>query len=319
MFVNLSRLRILYLFVASVVLSLPTQINGTDSDTQTQEAALIQKYVVLCGQNTSDRIQSIQALNSTEKAYVWRLHLGLYLAGNPDFSRDQQGIILELLTLTTPQLFNPPNPNKPNERSVLEQVDLLRRRGLQIFSKDEAAKIFSAVGEPQDGEAVRLYSQLSELDKAERKASFSLMSADQKVSTWRVHFGLNLARHPEWNDQQRSIVLEGIGMVKPELYKVPKDKTWTRIVDEPVRLFTQKALLVFTRAEVAALFSELGFAEEPKSNHAKRAPGNCSCSQECDWCTHGCVGADCTVLTWGCGTFGLYACNGTCYVPPNNN
>jgi len=320
MFVNPLKLPGLYLSVALVVSSIPAQVKATDSDTQIKEADLLQKYVVLCGQNAPDKIQSIQTLNPVERTYIWRLHLGLYLARNSSLTRDQQSIVLETLTLISPQLFNPPDPNNPNERSTtLERVDQLRRRGLQVFSKDEAAEIFSAIGGSQDGEAVRRYTQLSELSKGDRKASFNLMGAEEKASLWRVHFGLNLARHPEWTDQQRSIVLEAIAMAKPELYKIPKDSNWTRLVDEPARLLTQKALLVFSKQEGAALFSELGFADQTNSNHAKRPTGSCACSLECDWCSHQCIGAECTVLTWGCGTLGLYACNGTCYVPPNNN
>jgi len=78
-------------------------------------------------------------------------------------------------------------------------------------------------------------------------------------------------------------------------------------------------LLVFSKQDAAALFSELGFDEPSKSNHAPPPAGSCGCSLENDWCTHQCVSADCTVLTWGCGTFGLYACNGICYVPPGSD
>jgi hypothetical protein len=244
------------------------------------------------------------------------------MARNATLSKDQQSIVLETLALISPQLFSPPDPKDPRGRiAILERVDQLRRRGLQVFSKDEAAEIFSAIGGAQDGEALRKYSQISELSKGDRKASFSLMSAEDKSSLWRVHLGLNLARHPEWTEQQRSIVLEAITMVTPELYKVSKDSNWTRLVDEPVRLLTQKALLVFTKQEGAALLSELGLNEQPKSNHAGRpATARCGCSQESDWCApYQCLSSECTVIIFSCGTFGIYACDGVCYVPPNSN
>ncbi len=321
MFVNRSKLPGLCISVAMVLSSLLAHVKATSSDTPIKEAELLQTYLVLCGQNAPDRIQSMQTLSPVERTYIWRLHLGLYLARNGStLTQDQQNIVLETLALISPQLFNPPDPNNPNGRSAtLERVDQLRRRGLQVFSKDEAAEIFSAIGGTQDGEALRKYTQLSELSKGDRKASFNLMKAEEKASLWRVHLGLNLARHSEWTEQQRSIVLEAIAMATPELYRFPKDSKWTRLVDEPVRLLTQKALLVFSKQEGAALFSELGF-NEPKSNHASRPiTAGCGCSQESDWCSHQCVATECTVLTWGCGTFGIYACNGTCYVPPYNN
>lgn len=321
MFVNrLSRLPRVLLLIALIVSSILTLNHAKENNSVTaaHETELLEKYVELCGRNASDRIELMQTLSPVERSYLWRVHLGLYLADKLTLSREQQNIVLETMEFISPKLFTPPDPKDPGGREMmLERVDQLRRRGLQFFSKDEAAEIFSAIGAAQDGEALRKYSQLSELSKDDRKASFSLMSAEDKSSLWRVHLGLNLARHPEWTEQQRSIVLEAIQTVSPQLYKTPRDDNWTRLVDEPVRLLTQKALLVFTKQEGAALFSELGFTEQTKLHHAQRpSPRGCGCSQESDWCAYQCISTECAVLIYGCGTFGIYACNGKCYTPP---
>lgn len=318
MFAN--RLRLPPLLVVLVVSLILTHkvVKANNSYTALNEVELLQKYVELCGQNDPGRIQLMRTLSPAERSYLWRVHLGLYLARNSALSRDQQNLVVETLELITPKLFNPPDPKDPGGRATFERVEQLRQRGLQLFSKDEAAIIFSALGGVQDGEAVRKYSELSELSKGDRKVSFGLMSAEDKSRLWRIHFGLNLARHPEWTEEQRAIVMEAIAMLTPHLYKIAKDDSnWTRLVDEPVRLITQKALLVFTKEEGAALFSELGFSEQAKFSHAK--PSTCACAQESDWCSHQCISTGCTVLTWGCGTFGIYACTGKCYVPPLND
>lgn len=318
MFAKLHTLPAIPLLVALIVPSTLTHnhAHANNSITAVKETELLEKYIVLSGQNAPDRIQLMRTLSPAERSFLWRVHLGLYLARNP-LSRDQQSIVIETLELISPQLFSPPDSRNPGDRVMtLERVDRLKQRGLQLFSKDEAAEIFSAIGGAQDGEALRKYSELSDLTKGDRKATFNLLSAEDKSSLWRVHFGLNLARHPEWTEQQRAIVLEAIAMMAPQLYKTPKDNNWTRLVDEPVRLLAQKALLVFTKEEAAALFSELGFTEQSKLNHAKGGTRGCACSQESDWCSHQCISTGCTVLTWGCGTFGIYACNGKCYTPP---
>jgi hypothetical protein len=311
--------RVPLLLVALVLSSIPTHNHAKENNSVTplNETELLQKYVELCGQDGPDKIQLMQTLSPVERSYLWKVHLGLYLSRNLILSRDQQNIVIETLDFINPKLFSPPDPKDPGGRAMmLERVDQLRRRGLQLFSKDEAAEIFSAIGGAQDSEAVRKYSQLSELSKDDRKSSFSLMSAEDKSSLWRVQFGLNLARHPEWTEQQRSIVLEAMTMVTPQLYETPRDRNWTRLVDEPVRLLTQKALLVFTKQEGAAVFSELGLSEQPKLNHAQKTPRGCECAQESDWCgPYQCITNECTVLIYGCGTFGIYACNGKCYTP----
>lgn len=257
----------------------------------------------------------MQMLSPVERSYLWRVHLGLYLARNLTLSRDQQNIVIETLEGISPKLFTGPYPKDPGGRGVkLDRIDQVRQFGFELFSEDESAEILSTIGGAQDGEALRKYTQLSELSKEERRVSFSLMSAEDKSSLWRVHLGLNLARHPEWTEQQRSIIVDALTIATPQLYKTTsKDSNWMRLVDEPVRLLMQKALLVFTKEEGAALFSELGFSE-PKLNHAKQsARRGCACSQESDWCSYQCVSTECTVVIWSCGTFGIYACNGRCY------
>lgn len=312
MFANRLRLvsRVL-LLLALVVWSIPTHNHARENIPVTvpRESELLQNYMELCEQEGPDKIQLLQTLSPVERSYAWRVHLGLYLARNSTLSTDQQNFVIETLNIINPKLFT------PGRSMTLERVEQVKRRGLQLFSKGEAAEIFSAIGGAQDRDALRKYSELSELSKEDKKLSFSLMSADDKSSLWRVHLGLNLAAHPEWTEQQRSIVLEAIAMVTPQLYK-PEDSNWRRLVDEPVRILTQKAQLVFAKQEGAALFSELGLSGQANRNHAKQRKLNgCACSQESDWCDHQCVSTECTVLTWGCGTFGIYACNGKCYVP----
>lgn len=287
--------------------------NTHDIYSELNEGELHLQYLRLCGQDVSDRIQSMRALSATERSYIWRLHLGLFLAQNPGLSKDQRTVVIETLQLATPQTFETPQPNNPVWRSqVLEPVENLRRRGLQVFSSAEIAQIFAEVGGAQDVEMLEKYTQYSQLDRGARKTRFNQISPKEKSDLFRVHLGLNLARHPEWTDDQRSIVLEAIEIVSPELYQIPKDKNWTRLVDEPIRLFAQRTLLLFSKAEAAALFAELG-GDEPQAHHAKLSQSNCSCSHQSDYCSRFCFSTNCTVLTWGCGTMMLYACDGVCY------
>lgn len=277
------------------------------------DGELQHKYLRLCRQNVSDRIQSMRELSATERSYIWRLHLGLFIAQNPGLTKDQRTVVVETLQLATPQMFGTPQPNNPVWRSrVLEPLENLRRRGLQIFSSAEIEQIFAEVGSSQDLEMLEKYTQFSQLDRGARKTKFNQISPEEKSDLFRVHLGLNLARHPEWTDDQRFIVLEAINIASPELYKIPKDKSWTRLVDEPIRLFAQRTLLLFSKPEAAALFAELG-GDEPQAHHAKPPQSNCSCSHESDYCSRFCFSTNCTVLTWGCGTMMLYACDGVCY------
>ena len=307
------------LLLGALVLSLSSpsnHVNANDTYLGLNEEELLHAYISLCSKTVPERIRSMQLLSSTERSHVWRLHLGMFLARHPTLSRDQQSIVIEALLLSTSQMFGVPEPNNPSWRAqVLEPIENLRRRGLQIFSRDEIAQIFSEIGSSQDLELLEKYTQFSQLRRSERKVRFNQISPQERSDLWRVHLGLNLARHAEWTDQQRSIVLEAIGIASPSLYQIPKDKNWTRLVDEPIRLFAQRTLLVFSEQEVETLFAELG-ADEPKAHHARlTVDGNCSCSSVSTYCTYSCFSNDCTVLTWGCGTMMLYACDGVCARP----
>jgi hypothetical protein len=298
-----------------------TTYPGDDSNVSPQEEVL-QKYVAVSAQPVEDRIKSFQALSPKERSLLWRIHLALYLIQRPDLTKDQQNVVLDTLSVATPQLFAAPDLSDPGWRArVHEPLARLQERGLQLFNKQEAAEIFSTLGQgQQETEALRKYLTLSELRRGERKVAFVKTSAQEKSELWHVHFALNLAQHPEWNEQQRSIVLEAAAMVTARLYETPKDEQWTELVDQPVRLFMQKALLVFKKSEAVALFVELG-GDEPKSHHAKPSDTPaCTCSHDSDWCvSYDCYSNQCKSSPTGCGTMWLYPCDGLCYSPPEIN
>ncbi|HSE15580.1 MAG TPA: bacteriocin fulvocin C-related protein [Pyrinomonadaceae bacterium] len=262
----------------------------------------------------------MQSLSPHDRSFLWRVHLALYITQRPNLTRDQQNVVLDTLAFASPQLFTAPNPGDAGWRTrVHEQMDQLRRRGLQLFDKEEAAEIFAMVGQrQQEADVLRKYLSLSEFKRTDRKAAFANMSAQDKANLWHVHLALNLAQHSEWNEQQRSIVLETAAMVTAKLYEIPKGPQWTTLVDEPARVLVQKALLVFSRSQAVALFVELGGSEPSAHHKAKPAasPSPCDCSHESDWCvSYDCYSNNCKSSIDGCGFLGFYPCTGLCFKP----
>lgn len=263
----------------------------------------------------------MQKLAPADRSYLWRIHLALYLAQYPTLTKDQQNVILDTLVITSPQLFTPPDGNDPTWREkVHDRLERLRQRGLQLFAKEDAAEIFSMFGQrQQEMEALQRYLSLSEQKHSDRRASFRKLSAQDKADLWHVHFALNLAKHPDWNEQQRSLVVEAMTIVTPTLYETPKDANWSQTVDAPVRLFMQRVLISFSKIEAAELFSDLG-GKEPLAHHARPAETPaCDCSRESDWCTYDCWSNQCKSSPSGCGSLWLYPCDGLCYWPPELN
>jgi len=297
----------------------PGHADNSNLDTQGE---ILQKFIDVSALPMPERIRWMQSLSPNDRSFLWRVHLALYVTQHPGLTKDQQNVVLDTLAFASLQLFTTANPGDPAWRAkVHEPLDQLRRRGLQLFDKEEAGEIFAMVGpRQQEADALRKYLSLTELKRTDRKAAFANMSAQDKANLWHVHLALNMAQHSEWNDQQRSVVLEAAALVTARLYEIPRGAQWTALVDEPARVLMQKALLVFSKKEAVALFVELGGSEPSAHHKAKPAasPSPCDCSHESDWCmSYDCYSNNCKSSVMGCGTLGLYACDGLCFSPPS--
>jgi hypothetical protein len=219
----------------------PGRADNSHLDTQGE---ILQKFIDVSALPMPDRIRLMQSLSPNDRSFLWRVHLALYITQHPGLTKDQQNVVLDTFAFATPQLFTPTSQGDPGWRTkVLEPLDQLRRRALQLFDKEEAAEIFAMVGpRQQEADALRKYLSLSELRRADRKATFARMSAEDKANLWHVHLALNLAQHSEWNEQQRSVVLEAIAMVTAKLYEIPRGAQWTALVDEPARVLMTKSI-----------------------------------------------------------------------------
>jgi hypothetical protein len=316
-----SRLLLVCLGAVTLTSALFSHNDGRADDSKVDpQGEVLQKFVDVSALPMQDRIRLMQSLSPHDRSFLWRVHLALYITQRPNLTKDQQNVVLDTLAFASPQLFTAPNPSDPGWRAkVHEQLDQLRRRGLQLFDKDEAAEIFAMVGQrQQEADALRKYLSLSELKRTDRKAMFARMSAQEKSDLWRVHLALNMAQHSEWNEQQRSIVLEAAAMASAKLYEIPRGPQWTTLVDEPVRVLMQRALLAFGKNEAAGVFVELG-GSEPSAHHMAKptaSPSPCDCSHESDWCSsYDCYSDNCKSSRDGCGFLGFYPCDGLCFKP----
>lgn len=301
----------------------PASPTGTpvDPNTSLKDQGLLQKYIEISAQSMPERMQAMRKLSATERSSLWRLHLGIYLTKHSSMSIDQRALVLDTLSIATPETLELPGNKDPNTRAkALEALQNLTTRALQLFPKEEAAQFLSNLGgNEQDGDSVRRYVALSELTRPERKAVFAQASSREKSDLWRVHLGIQLARHPEWNQQQRDLVLDVAATVSAELYDVPKDRNWENVVGEPLRVLGQRAIILFGKAVGGEILNDLG-GKPPAANHVRRVPEPpCDCSRQSDWCTWDCFANACQASTWGCGTLFAFPCDAMCYHPPQGN
>lgn len=288
-----------------------------------------------------------------ENSELFRTHLALYLARHPELNEPQKAIILEGMSLATPELIGMRSDNPDWKAKVQEPTKQFESRVRAFFSKDEGARIFATLGNPKaQDDLLQKYSDIAALPMGKRKAAFRKASPQGKSNLWRTHLALYLAKHPDLNEAQKVIILEGMSLVTPGLYEVRSDSPALKAkATEPVKQFENHILGVFSKDEGVKVFSTLGDPEPPttlsssgtlilhKDSNQRESSNSvrnvrtlnrfvsknrdfeeeegfyCACSTESDWCAtdkHCTSASMCTITTSGCGTLWAYWCNGVC-------
>ncbi len=311
------------LFVAGLfslsTLNILAQKEATDRIRQSQKANLenrvLQHYIDISSLPKDERKKNFSNVSAEEKANLFKLHLALQFVKRPDLTKEQKDLILEGISIITPDVYGRENPEKL-EKSRQDGI-LLDQKARVLFSKQEVIEIFADLGGgTTEISLLQKYLDISALSVPERKDTLQNVSAEEKSSLWRVHLPLHFVKQPRLNNRQMEIILEAITFITPELYKIPIDSSeWKVKVDEPVKLFTRRALEVFSKKEISEIFSNLGGRKSSSKDNIALEVGWCDCARESDTCVWWCGGSACGVPPCtGCGVLDLFVCNGTCQI-----
>jgi hypothetical protein len=315
---------------------------------QAQDA--LQKYADISALPMEKRRAAFSNASPRDRSNLVRIHLALYLARQPELNEDQKQVILEGMSFATPERYAMTSDSPDWKANVEGPLRQFGGRILALFSKDEGARVFATLGppEPQD-ELFQKYRDVSSLSMAKRRTEFSNDSPKNRSDLFRTHLALYLAMHPELNAEQGKLILEAMSLATPTLYDVRPDILNSRTkLEERLRPFEDRMLALFSKDEAAKVFAMLGEPEphsvsSPQSSSITKelrrgewknrgrnflAPtrhagqeyveGTCPCaawSWPDDWCGIGyqCKGSsNCSHTSIGCGTFLIYACDGTC-------
>lgn len=300
------------------------QESATARTRQPQKANLenrvLQNYIDISSLSKDARKSFFGNLSSEEKAKLFKLHLVLQFVKRPNLTKDQKDLILESISTLTPDAYDKNNTEKL-EKSRRDS-ELLGQKAKVFFSKQEFFEIFADLGGGTvEINLLRKYLDVSAQSLLERKEVIRKESAQDKSNLWRIHLVFHLAKQSKLNSRQMEIILEAITFATPEIYEIPRDSSeWRVKVHEPIQLFTIRALEVFSKDEVAEIFSNLGGKKPSLINNIaledEMIPvGLCNCSRQ--W-------ADCPGITfctglcevpnppYNCGFLDMYACDGRC-------
>jgi hypothetical protein len=263
------------------------------------------------------------------KSNLWRLHLALAIARRPALQPGQQQVILEAISLATPELFEISRSDASWQQVVDEPLQRLRSHALEVFSKEQAAEILAQVPAQSEkylqDDVVESYASLDSLPMGERKSLVSRVSAQRKSDLWRLHLSLALIRTPNLRHDQQAVILSAIALAAPAFFDLrDKDPDWKSKIEGPLKVLQVSALIVFSKDEASKIFATLGSPIVPSPTlttasvvvkTSSSPTPECSCSMSSDYCYTVCGGnLACTHSENGCGTLWQSACDGRCFV-----
>jgi len=200
-----------------------------------------------------------------------------------------------------------------NRRNLLVTVLLI----LALPSVLAAAESRVLLRNPRPNVAAT-YASIASLASPHVRAAFRTQSASMQSDLWLFHLERFLNSHLELTDEQRGVVLEGVGLLATgitddrELGGEP-----ALHVQRALASLTERARTVLGPALAAEAFTGLG-TTNVTATRSRIAPlmgtPECNCSSDSDWCEgneYSCRTTKC-MQTWGCGTLFFYPCTGIC-------
>lgn len=193
--------------------------------------------------------------------------------------------------------------------------------------------------------AVGVYEELQAHGARARPQVLNRYPASMKAAVWSHHFLTALDRHPEFDQEQRRILMDAAALLTPRFFDLdPSLPEWAEVVDAPMRELHSRAIRAFPPALVRELFLDMGprlptrsasggaspqSCDDPYYDYnkapatdgtrvARNAP-DCTCSPQSDYCDWGglgeyyCKHSWCVLVRQACGTLWRYDCVGLCH------
>lgn len=311
-----------------------------------EPVALWQKYTPISVLPVPDPRNLFKG-RARDRSVLWKTHLAVQLVKHPQWDHRQRQIILDAISLSTPEFFTASNTTVSHKTKADDGFESLARRAVSAFPKDQAVQLFGNVaGTADDDDLIKQYLDLSALALRKRRVVFRNLGPADKSKMWRTHLALFFVKR-ELTDEQEQVILSAMTLATPEHFAVrSSDTAWKTMVREPSYLLEQQILGAFPLDEAAQIFATLGddgvsansalallkrinykplsnsgpYKQWAHSRASQQDPGmvleqsNCSCARESDYCPiwGACGNASCNTTEDGCGTLWTYPCNGAC-------
>jgi hypothetical protein len=310
------------------------------------QGALFAKSPTITAVRVVDPRNGAKGSQPHDKSVMWKTHLAMQLVNHPELNKAQVKIVLDAISLSTPEFFGAANTTYANKTRANDALESLIQRAVAAFPNEQAAQLFASISNAtQEQDSLKIYYDLSVLSLRKRRAAFRNAEPTTKAILWRTHLALFLVKR-ELSDWQKEVVWAAMSLATTDYFRIkPTASDWEMKVRKPTYWLEQQIFNAFTLDDAAKMFGTLGddgeFARssalvllknityKPLSNsgpfkewaHSRGSQqdmelerSNCSCSTESDYCslTSACSGSNCSPTQSGCGTLWRYPCTGAC-------
>lgn len=296
---------------------------------------------------TPDPRDSFIGCPTRDKSILWRVHLALQLVKHPELNERQVQIILDAISLSTPEFFAASN-KIPAKSKADEDLESLIRRAFAAFPNSQAADLFRNIVDRKDEEgSLKVYFDLAALPLKQRRTSFRKASSNEKSILWRTHLALFLVKRPELNERQKDIILAAMSLATPNHFGIRSSESASKTKgQDPLRSLEEKIVVAFSLEDATKIFATLGDDTQPANPNVTNADSvllksisykllnptgeqgkdndrvpsldldrsSCQCSTVSDYCPIWsiCTAGNCKSTDSGCGTLWSHPCNGLC-------
>lgn len=304
---------------------------------------LLSAYVEASEAPFDQKSKALANLTPDELAKLFKFHLAFQVASQTNLTREQVGLLTEALASLSEDLYNGRDLQKASTAHMFA-AGLVQRAKL-VFSKNQVYEIFGSLSTGREKlTIVNQYQNMVSFElAADRRFAFGDVSAVEQSNLIRTHLALQIAER-DLAPRQIDFVIDIIRKITPEIYSAKRGTDTWAVAQRLIEQVDDQVLNFFPKKEAFEIFASFGgkqeatnvliqpglsqqdkfsefvmFREKEKSTGPIRRPPVCSCSSESDYCAWWkenavCFNADyqCT-HSGGCGTLGLYLCDGFCY------
>lgn len=254
-----------------------------------------------------------EKLSPDDRAVIFKFHLAFQFVKRPNLSNEQKNLILEAISIITPDTYDEKKPQRQNEAQ--QHGNIIEQKAKVLFSIQEGFEIFASLSSDQsDIDKLKKYVSLEYFSIQDRKEVVSNATNQEKSGLWKTHFAVFMATE-KLNDLQMRFLSEMISLTKPDLFAIKAESSEWHEQDRKNQDLIGKMSLLFSREKGVEIFMILGYQTNNTSKINTLQPTNCDCCStcwQCPWATNTCVTGNCRIKPKSCGFMWWYDCDGIC-------